>query len=42
MKRRREGEDWYGKISYQDHEIEIEDPADVDGLIREGTVLTVM
>ncbi|TNN31139.1 Interferon-induced GTP-binding protein Mx [Liparis tanakae] len=42
MKRRREGEDWYGKITYQDHEIEIEDPADVDGMIRGGTVLTVM
>ncbi|XP_056294404.1 interferon-induced GTP-binding protein Mx-like [Pseudoliparis swirei] len=38
MKRRREGEDWYGKISYQDHEIEIEDPADVDGLIREAQI----
>ncbi|TNN34508.1 Interferon-induced GTP-binding protein Mx [Liparis tanakae] len=38
MKRRREGEDWYGKISYQDHEIEIEDPADVDGMIREAQI----
>uniref|UniRef100_A0A8C2X3H4 Interferon-induced GTP-binding protein Mx n=2 Tax=Cyclopterus lumpus TaxID=8103 RepID=A0A8C2X3H4_CYCLU len=36
MKRRREGEKWYGKISYQDHEEEIEDPADVDRMIREA------
>ncbi|XP_056294405.1 interferon-induced GTP-binding protein Mx-like [Pseudoliparis swirei] len=36
MKRRREGEDWYGKISYQNLEIEIEDPADVDDMIREA------
>ncbi|XP_068449702.1 interferon-induced GTP-binding protein Mx [Clinocottus analis] len=36
MKRRREGEEWYGKISYQGHEEEIEDPADVDGMIREA------
>ncbi|XP_068599100.1 interferon-induced GTP-binding protein Mx-like [Brachionichthys hirsutus] len=34
MKRRKEGEDWYGKISYQDHEEEIEDPADVEKKIR--------
>ncbi|TNN31141.1 Interferon-induced GTP-binding protein Mx [Liparis tanakae] len=34
MKRRREGEDWYGKISYLNVEIEIEDPADVDDMIR--------
>uniref|UniRef100_A0A8C2Z1V4 Interferon-induced GTP-binding protein Mx n=2 Tax=Cyclopterus lumpus TaxID=8103 RepID=A0A8C2Z1V4_CYCLU len=38
MKRRREGEEWYGKISYQDHEEEIEDPADVDRMIREAQV----
>ncbi|XP_039654490.1 interferon-induced GTP-binding protein Mx-like isoform X2 [Perca fluviatilis] len=36
MKRRREGEEWYGKISYQDCEKEIEDPADVDKKIREA------
>ncbi|XP_068449701.1 interferon-induced GTP-binding protein Mx-like isoform X2 [Clinocottus analis] len=36
MKRRRAGEEWYGKISYQGHEEEIEDPADVDEMIREA------
>ncbi|TDH14085.1 hypothetical protein EPR50_G00042910 [Perca flavescens] len=36
MKRRREGEEWYGKISYQDFEKEIEDPADVERKIREA------
>ncbi|XP_078104060.1 interferon-induced GTP-binding protein Mx [Sander vitreus] len=36
MKRRREGEEWYGKISYQDCEKEIEDPADVEKKIREA------
>ncbi|XP_040059231.2 interferon-induced GTP-binding protein Mx [Gasterosteus aculeatus] len=38
MKRRREGEEWYGKISYQDYEEEIKDPADVEKLIREAQV----
>ncbi len=38
MKRKKEGEDWYGKISYQSFEEEIEDPADVEKKIREGTV----
>lgn len=42
MKRRREGEEWYGKISYQDYEEEIKDPADVEKLIREGTSYTVL
>lgn len=42
MKRRREGEEWYGKISYQDYEEEIKDPADVEKLIREGTLYTVL
>ncbi|KAM4612489.1 interferon-induced GTP-binding protein Mx3-like isoform 1-T2 [Polymixia lowei] len=36
MKRKREGEEWYGKISYHDHEEEIEDPADVDKKIRQA------
>ncbi|XP_035857798.1 interferon-induced GTP-binding protein Mx [Sander lucioperca] len=36
MKRRREGEEWYGKISYQDCEKDIEDPADVEKKIREA------
>ncbi|KAM6946630.1 interferon-induced GTP-binding protein Mx-like [Lycodopsis pacificus] len=38
MKRRKEGEDWYGKISYQGYEEEIEDPADVEKMIREAQV----
>ncbi|TKS65634.1 Mx Interferon-inducible [Collichthys lucidus] len=36
MKRRKEGEEWYGKISYQGDEEEIEDPADVEEKIREA------
>ncbi|XP_053171138.1 interferon-induced GTP-binding protein Mx [Scomber japonicus] len=36
MKRKKEGEEWYGKISYQDHEEEIEDPEDVEKKIREA------
>ncbi|XP_070967498.1 interferon-induced GTP-binding protein Mx3 isoform X2 [Oncorhynchus clarkii lewisi] len=36
MKRKREGEEWHGKISYQDHEEEIEDPSDVEKKIREA------
>ncbi|GLD69935.1 AAW22002.1 Mx protein [Lates japonicus] len=36
MKRKKEGEEWYGKISYQDHEEEIEDPAHVEKKIREA------
>lgn len=36
MKRGKEGAEWYGKISYQTHEEDIEDPADVEGKIREG------
>ena len=38
MKRKKEGEEWYGKISYQDHEEELDDPADVEKKIREGAV----
>ncbi|XP_075870264.1 interferon-induced GTP-binding protein Mx-like [Nelusetta ayraudi] len=36
MKRKREGEDWYGKISYQDHEEELDDPEKVEAKIREA------
>ncbi|XP_068576194.1 interferon-induced GTP-binding protein Mx-like isoform X2 [Cebidichthys violaceus] len=36
MKRRKEGEEWHGKISYEGYEEEIEDPADVDDMIREA------
>ncbi|XP_054482825.1 interferon-induced GTP-binding protein Mx [Anoplopoma fimbria] len=36
MKRKKEGEEWYGKISYQDHEEEIEDPVLVEKMIREA------
>ncbi|XP_068576149.1 interferon-induced GTP-binding protein Mx [Cebidichthys violaceus] len=36
MKRRKEGEEWYGKISYQGYEEEIEDPADVEKMIRQA------
>uniref|UniRef100_A0A3Q1JRZ7 Interferon-induced GTP-binding protein Mx n=3 Tax=Anabas testudineus TaxID=64144 RepID=A0A3Q1JRZ7_ANATE len=36
MKRKKEGEEWYGKISYQNHEEEIDDPADVEKKIREA------
>ncbi|XP_031133765.2 interferon-induced GTP-binding protein Mx isoform X3 [Sander lucioperca] len=36
MKRKKEGEEWYGKISYKDCEEEIEDPADVEKKIREA------
>lgn len=38
MKRKKEGEEWYGKISYQNYEEEIEDPTEVEKKIREGTV----
>lgn len=36
MKRKKGGEDWYGKISYQDHEEELDDPEKVEAKIREG------
>uniref|UniRef100_UPI0037E7FF43 interferon-induced GTP-binding protein Mx isoform X1 n=2 Tax=Semicossyphus pulcher TaxID=241346 RepID=UPI0037E7FF43 len=36
MKRKKEGEEWFGKISYQTYEEEIEDPADVEKKIREA------
>ncbi|KAK9515669.1 hypothetical protein VZT92_026296 [Zoarces viviparus] len=36
MKRKKEGEEWYGKISYQGFEEQIKDPADVEKMIREA------
>uniref|UniRef100_A0A3P9M2H4 Interferon-induced GTP-binding protein Mx n=1 Tax=Oryzias latipes TaxID=8090 RepID=A0A3P9M2H4_ORYLA len=36
MKRKKEGEEWYGKISYQDREEEIDDPTTVEKKIREA------
>ncbi|XP_041837170.1 interferon-induced GTP-binding protein Mx [Melanotaenia boesemani] len=36
MKRRKEGQDWYGKISYQEYEEELDDPAIVEKKIREA------
>lgn len=36
MKRKKDGEEWYGKIKYNKHEEEIEDPADVEDKIREA------
>ncbi|CAB1428109.1 unnamed protein product [Pleuronectes platessa] len=36
MKRKRSGDVWYGKISYRDYEEEIDDPADVEKMIREA------
>ncbi|KAM9361727.1 interferon-induced GTP-binding protein Mx-like [Symphorus nematophorus] len=36
MKRKKEGEEWYGKISYKTYMEEIEDPADVEKMIREA------
>lgn len=42
MKRRKEGQEWYGKISYQDHEEELDDPAVVEKKIREGMKLVTL
>ncbi|XP_070301235.1 interferon-induced GTP-binding protein Mx2 isoform X2 [Salvelinus sp. IW2-2015] len=36
MKRKKEGEEWHGKISYHDREEEIEDPSDVEKKIRKA------
>uniref|UniRef100_A0A3Q2UYS0 Interferon-induced GTP-binding protein Mx n=1 Tax=Haplochromis burtoni TaxID=8153 RepID=A0A3Q2UYS0_HAPBU len=36
MKRKKEGEEWTGRISYQGHEEEIEDPTTVDKKIEEA------
>ncbi|KAF3689568.1 Interferon-induced GTP-binding protein Mx Interferon-inducible Mx protein [Channa argus] len=38
MKRNKEGETWYGKISYQSYNEEIKNPADVEEKIREAQV----
>lgn len=39
MKRTEQGEEWYGHISYQDTDIELTDPADVENSIRKGAVV---
>ncbi|XP_013865327.1 interferon-induced GTP-binding protein Mx [Austrofundulus limnaeus] len=36
MKRRKEGQEWYGKICYQDHEEELDNPTVVEKKIREA------
>nr|AGL76513.1 interferon inducible protein Mx [Epinephelus akaara] len=36
MKRKKEGEEWYGKISYQGCEEELDDPSDVEKKIRKA------
>ncbi|MEQ2172929.1 hypothetical protein GOODEAATRI_026398 [Goodea atripinnis] len=36
MKRRKEGQEWYGKISYQEHKEKLDDPAIVEKKIREA------
>lgn len=36
MKRRKEGADWYGKISYQDRQEELDNPENVEAKIREA------
>ena len=36
MKRSREEDGWRGKISYQGHEEELDDPVEVEKKIREG------
>ncbi|XP_075870263.1 interferon-induced GTP-binding protein Mx-like isoform X2 [Nelusetta ayraudi] len=38
MKRTEQGEEWYGHISYQDTDIELTDPADVENSIRKAQV----
>lgn len=42
MKRKREGEEWHGKISYRNYKNEIKDPADVRKKIKEGTVYSIL
>ncbi|XP_033821869.1 interferon-induced GTP-binding protein Mx-like [Periophthalmus magnuspinnatus] len=40
MKRKKAGGEWYGKIKYQDHEEELEDPADVgDKIVKAQNIL---
>lgn len=36
MTKTKEGEAWYGKISYRDFEEKIKEPAVVEKMIREG------
>ncbi|XP_026204264.1 interferon-induced GTP-binding protein Mx-like [Anabas testudineus] len=36
MKRKKEGEQWHGKISYQNNEEDLKDPSDVEKKIREA------
>ncbi|CAJ1076392.1 interferon-induced GTP-binding protein Mx-like isoform X1 [Xyrichtys novacula] len=36
MKRKKEKEDWYGKIKYKNYEEELDDPADVEEKIKEA------
>lgn len=38
MKRTKQDQDWYGRISYLDTNIELKDPADVESSIRRGGV----
>ena len=38
MKRKKEGEKWHGRISYNDYMEELDDPAYVEDSIREGGV----
>lgn len=39
MKRTKQDQEWYGKISYLDESIELKDPADVENSIRKGVVV---
>lgn len=39
MKRKEVGEEWYGKITYKEHEEEIKDPKFVEKMIRKGKCL---
>lgn len=39
MKRNKQGQEWHGKISYQGKEEEMNDPAEVEKKIREGTAM---
>lgn len=42
MKRKNNGEAWHGKISYENYEEEIKNPADVEKKIEEGTCQEVV
>lgn len=39
MKRNKRDQEWHGKISYQGKEEEMNDPAEVEKKIREGTTM---